>query len=677
MLNHASRILKNRLANAHPAFLFALIPLAAWWQPLVTGRALFYDVLYKLFFPNQEFFRRSILSGVFPLWNPFIYSGVPFAANMQSAVFYPFTYVSLLLDYPRMLAFNTCVHTGLAGVFMYFLAKSMGRSKTGAIVSALAFSLNGNFILRYAFPSHFHSYVWLPLILLAYHKQNLKIWQAWLCGSMALSLQLFAGHPQYLMYSFLAQGIGLVFAENKKRWLAILLGITGLFAILAAVQLVPTAVFSGESVRSTAARTSVFGFDWAMANSIRPSEFLVMLLSPQWNYFFTPTSGDPHIVGFYFGPILLICAALSLKTKWSSSRVFWGMTLLGILLSFGRYFPLYPLIYESFSIFQSFRFPSQAMYLVCFGIAILAGIGADLAPPKLRRWLPVLAAADLLFFAWRGTVLMDPIVYRSVPATVTAVGSDADLPRIMLTPRTRSQLSMTGRGEADAWLNFKNTLYPNFPMAYGLYAADGQEELRYARYEKILDAIDSAPLSPWIDIVGIKYVFSYWGLPTKFLVAAKTPTVNIFRNPSPLPKSYVVFDSIQIPDDRILDYVRRMGSQSLRKTVVLPESPVRRQKCATAKSTTEILDYSSQSLAIAADSPCPGWLVLGDAYDPGWQATVNATPTKVFRVNLAQRAVEIPAGKSLVRYNYRPRWFFSIALLSGISWLTGFLLLIL
>lgn len=664
-------------AWAGPAALFGALALAAWWKPLLAGRALFYDMLYRLFFPNHAFFRRSILSGSFPLWNPHQYSGVPYAANLQSAVFYPFTYLGLWLDFPRTAAVNVWAHTALAGAFMYWLARALGRSKTGAAVSGIAFALNGCFALRYAYLSNVDSYVWLPLVLLPFHARDWPLRRAWACAGAALALQLFAGHPQYLMYGALAAAVCAAFAEDRRRWLEVGAGAGALFLALAAVQLVLTARLAAESVRSPAGHAPGFGFDWAMANSVRPAEALLMLLAPQWNAYFVPRSGDPHLVGFYFGPLLLLCAGLAFRGPARTWRPFAAIAALGFLLALGRHFPLYPRLYALLPMLRAVRFPAQALFLACFGVSVLAGAGVDLASPRARRWLPALAAADLLLFAWRGQITADPSVYRADPPAAAALGAAAGLERVMLTPRTRESQRMSGRDADDAWLRFKDALFPNFPTAYGLYAADGHQELRYARYEAVLDAVDRDPRSPWIDVLGIKYVLSFWGMPAKFRLAGRTATQNVYLNPARLPKAYAVFRTRRVRDDEALDLVRRAGSALVATTALLPDGPELDLGCRAASTPARVLDYRPGLVRVSVDAPCPGWLVLADAYDAGWVATVNRAPTPVLRANLTQRAVRIPGGPSQVEFLYRPAWLRPLATLSAAGWLTVALLLIL
>jgi uncharacterized membrane protein YfhO len=56
-------------------------------------------------------------------------------------------------------------------------------------------------------------------------------------------------------------------------------------------------------------------------------------------------------------------------------------------------------------------------------------------------------------------------------------------------------------------------------------------------------------------------------------------------------------------------------------------------------------------------SPTPGYLVMLDSWAPGWRATVNGRAARVLHANYAFRAVEVPAGRSLVKLVYRPAGF--------------------
>jgi uncharacterized membrane protein YfhO len=59
-----------------------------------------------------------------------------------------------------------------------------------------------------------------------------------------------------------------------------------------------------------------------------------------------------------------------------------------------------------------------------------------------------------------------------------------------------------------------------------------------------------------------------------------------------------------------------------------------------------------------------GWLVIGSMWSPGWHATVNGHSTAVRRADFNLRAVELAAGRSTVKLEYRPPGLIAGATLS-------------
>jgi hypothetical protein len=57
---------------------------------------------------------------------------------------------------------------------------------------------------------------------------------------------------------------------------------------------------------------------------------------------------------------------------------------------------------------------------------------------------------------------------------------------------------------------------------------------------------------------------------------------------------------------------------------------------------------------VDAEASGRGLLVLADAYDPGWRASVDGRPAPVLRANIAFRGVALPAGRHTVEMVYRP-----------------------
>ena len=68
----------------------------------------------------------------------------------------------------------------------------------------------------------------------------------------------------------------------------------------------------------------------------------------------------------------------------------------------------------------------------------------------------------------------------------------------------------------------------------------------------------------------------------------------------------------------------------------------------------EIIAYEETLVTIRVNSRAPAYLLLKDAFYPGWEATVNGAPTPIYRANLLFRAVAAPAGDSTVVFRFEP-----------------------
>ena len=71
-------------------------------------------------------------------------------------------------------------------------------------------------------------------------------------------------------------------------------------------------------------------------------------------------------------------------------------------------------------------------------------------------------------------------------------------------------------------------------------------------------------------------------------------------------------------------------------------------------STLAIWEYELHTVTISVETDQPGYLVLPDAYYPGWQATVDDRLAPIERANYAFRAVYVPAGKHVVKFSFNP-----------------------
>jgi len=128
--------------------------------------------------------------------------------------------------------------------------------------------------------------------------------------------------------------------------------------------------------------------------------------------------------------------------------------------------------------------------------------------------------------------------------------------------------------------------------------------------------------------------------------------IRIFRVPDPLPRAYVV-DGVRVADGE--QALRTLVDPSLdpRREIVLAEGEPRPPGTGPA-GTARLSGQGWDAEEVDADLQRDAYLVLVDAYDPGWRAIIDGRSARVHRANMAFRAVAVPAGRHHVRLEYRP-----------------------
>ena len=79
----------------------------------------------------------------------------------------------------------------------------------------------------------------------------------------------------------------------------------------------------------------------------------------------------------------------------------------------------------------------------------------------------------------------------------------------------------------------------------------------------------------------------------------------------------------------------------------------------------KFIRWDSDDVALETSTTDAGFLVLADAYFPGWSATIDGKQAPVLRANRAMRGVFIPKGDHLVEFRYRSRPFEMGAIVSA------------
>ena len=322
--------------------------------------------------------------GQWPLWQPWIFSGMP---TVEA-----FTYINQLYIPTAILTWLGFSDNGIQFLHLIFSAMGMyllmNQFKMNSLISfsiSLLWMLNPFLITMIVFGhgSQMMTAAYIPWILYAINNlsRDTSLRNA-LVLALLIGLQLQRGHVQIAYYSWMLFGAYFLYHDcyyiknkviNYKYIISFLVACIIGFLLSSHIYY-PSLEYTSESIRSG----GMLGYDYATNWSMHPKE-LITYLFPYYYGFggenysgFMPFTDYPNYVGFF----VLLFAALSFLNL-DSRRIFFGSILvLSILLSFGKYFSIiFDLFYNFFPFFDKFRVPSMILILSNFCLYILAGFG--------------------------------------------------------------------------------------------------------------------------------------------------------------------------------------------------------------------------------------------------------------------------------------------------------------
>lgn len=394
------------------AALVTLAPLVYFWPAVRGALVLSPDDGVVQNVPLRVAAALTMRGGNLPLWNPYIFSGMPLHGAAQAGVLFPPNWVYLAFSTPVATNLMMLSTYALAALGAYLYARRSGASIAGAMVTSFVWQWSAFMVCQIGHTNIVQTAACLPWILWAIDGYGLtgRKWRGVLLSAF-VAVQVFAGHPQTLVYSLLlALAYAVVMARAAKEtrgdyWRSLLFAGAGV--LLAAVQIVPTFELMRNSPRSTAAYEFFTSFSM-------PPRFVLTLLAPflmgggDGQLFRAPYVGPAFYAEYaaYVGIVGLMLAVLAIVLRRDVRNWFWaGVILVGLLLALGSYMPfgLNRLVYYV-PLLNLFRVPARHLMAVQFALAVLAGRGLTLLSDfrgetrTLRR--VVVTGAAIVLLTW-------------------------------------------------------------------------------------------------------------------------------------------------------------------------------------------------------------------------------------------------------------------------------------
>lgn len=143
---------------------------------------------------------------------------------------------------------------------------------------------------------------------------------------------------------------------------------------------------------------------------------------------------------------------------------------------------------------------------------------------------------------------------------------------------------------------------------------------------------------------------------------------------TPLPRAFIVYDADTQPDtwegtEAALNLMRQPSFQPGHTAILHSAAPLVDKPEPDQAGAVSFEAYTDERIVIHAESAAEGYLVIADAYYPGWEATVNGEDAPIYRANVMFRAVPLPAGESEIILTYSPDWLGWVFIAGGLGWL--------
>lgn len=697
------------LPDLAAAAFIALVIVSAEWYTLHGRTAIGLDAS-TFFYPMYSYLGERLRSGQIPAWNPYQYSGVPFAADPQSGWMYLPAMV-LFAVLPLELAARSYMlfHLLLTGFGAYALARVLGMRPAAGVAAALAFSLNGFLFQRntccFAYPPVMG---WLPLSILGAELaiRTRSMWGRaawWGASGFAVSqvLAVWLGQGAYYALPALGAYIGYrTLVSPPEPWsLGVRLG---------------RLILNGTGVL-------LFGFGLSMGGLLPRLEYnRLSTLAGGYSAGQAPVNGGWTLqqaagllnmgTASYMGWTVLLLALGALPlARTRRLAPFWLLLALGtLILALRQTTPLHSLLYLVLPGFERLHPHNPERVLMVFYLAagmLAASTVQELGSLKLRvpsigahHLLPLLAVAlAALDLAAASRVMVARELAHGAPFGYVKVDfaryyDPGDAGRFLM--RQPGQFRYFGYDLAGLWrgVPYRHTfpdprngrlLVNNRGMMFGLEDVQGYNPIQLVRYADLINAangstqeyrslyvLDRGLGSRLLNLLNARYIVVPAAVPSgradlaylnQKYPAVLRGSVSVLENRDALPRAWIVHAARQVPYDSALPLLDS-GAVDPRSTVLLEETPPKLSAGRSRAEAATVLEYLPERVTLRVDAASDGMLVMSDIYYPAWKAYLDGQPAKLYVADHAFRAVAVPIGVHTVELRYE-----SAALRLGLS----------
>ena len=605
----------------------------------------------------------------------------------------------------------------LGACFMFALVRELGLARFSATVAAICFAFGG-YVGGVPWPHYLWSSIWLPLILVFVFRaiRVFPSRPAFVYASLAglcLGTSILAGglHIAIMQTLIVITALGFACIEpqgtpppRKKAaaYSVAILAVIGFVAFAAgAVQLLPSIEYNRLAVRWIGApvlpATQKIPYAY-LRRGVASQGFLTFLIF----FAFNGDVGPGEVPIPYLGVFPLLLSVIGVWKAWTNPwvRYLAGLAVAAFLFSLGSFSLLHGLLYAVVPFLWMAREPGRFLYLADFALAILAAYGAErvysaapgsswTALNRFLKWIAVAGAAALCIPAIYPQLEIHPrnafalLVICSSCALFSYVSRGgntrgarfltlalvlSDLSAFDLTARNKIEVAKTGTNHLDQLMScrgaadflkaqpglFRVQVVDNTPPPIGdvfrIQTTWGGGGTTTAHY---LDLINNGPKAA--DVLNVRY----WIKP----VTASEPGAiyqdsawKIYQNLQAYPRAWLVHETAIAPTRQMLLNRAASAETDLHRVALVSESV---DTPLVSAANTELEDvkfqsYDANAFNLTAHAAGRAMLVLSEMYYPGWHASVNGHPARIYEVDGGLRGIIVERGESRISMWYLP-----------------------
>jgi len=342
-----------------------------------------WDQIRQLY-PYISFNLDSIKNFSVPYWNPYIFSGTPHLANLQTSFFYPLSFLGFFLNTLTQWNLMRFSPYFLGAYFTYIYLREIKLKTLASYFGGLTFGFSLLMITWGEEVVYFpHSIIWLPLILYfieKYYEKKDKKFLGFLI--LVTSTSIFAGFIQATIYTFIFIIFYLFFRFGYKYLILTKVGTNYFVAfsisiLICAIQLGPSLELYFNSAREVYNPMLISAF-------LNPPQALLSLFAPDifgnpstWN--FSHPGNSAYYESIYFigiSALLFALVAISNKSKNNLIKFFKITFIISVILSLN--FVISKLqIYLKIPFFSS-AIPNRILFIATFSLSVLSAYGANM-----------------------------------------------------------------------------------------------------------------------------------------------------------------------------------------------------------------------------------------------------------------------------------------------------------